>query len=79
VPGNFTFLLMTDREDLDDQIYGTFVGCGIADDKTPRAASGEGPREAAEGEPPLRLQPDPQVQPGREAPTSPTASATTSS
>ena len=21
VPGNFTFLLMTDREDLDDQIY----------------------------------------------------------
>jgi type I restriction enzyme R subunit len=38
--GNFTFLLMTDRDDLDDQIYGTFVGCGIADDKTPRAASG---------------------------------------
>ncbi len=40
LPGNFTFLLMTDREDLDDQIYGTFVGCGIADSKTPRAASG---------------------------------------
>ena len=40
VPGNFTFLLMTDREDLDSQIYKTFVGCGIADDKTPRAASG---------------------------------------
>jgi type I restriction enzyme R subunit len=40
LPGNFTFLLMTDREDLDDQIYGTFVGCGIADNKTPRAASG---------------------------------------
>jgi type I restriction enzyme, R subunit len=40
LPGNFTFLLMTDREDLDDQIYGTFVGCGIADDQTPRAASG---------------------------------------
>lgn len=38
--GNFTFLLMTDREDLDDQIYGTFVGCGIADNQTPRAASG---------------------------------------
>ncbi|MEW5718215.1 MAG: type I restriction endonuclease subunit R [Chloroflexota bacterium] len=40
VPGNFTFLLMTDREDLDDQIWRTFVGCGIADDKTPRAESG---------------------------------------
>jgi len=40
LPGNFTFLLMTDREDLDDQIYGTFIGCGIADQQTPRAASG---------------------------------------
>ena len=38
--GNFTFLLMTDRNDLDGQIYKTFVGCGIADDKTSRAASG---------------------------------------
>ena len=42
VPGNFTFLLMTDRTDLDDQLYGTFVGCGIVDEKeTPRAASGD--------------------------------------
>ena len=39
--GNFTFLLMTDRNDLDGQIYGTFLGCGIADDNTPRAASGD--------------------------------------
>ncbi len=39
--GNFTFLLMTDRNDLDSQIYKTFVGCGIADKKTPRAASGD--------------------------------------
>ena len=39
--GNFTFLLMTDRNDLDSQIYRTFVGCGIADDTTPRAASGD--------------------------------------
>ena len=31
--GNFTFLLMTDRNDLGNQIYKTFVGCGIADDK----------------------------------------------
>lgn len=40
VPGNFTFVIMTDREDLDDQIYRTFVGCGVADEKTPRAADG---------------------------------------
>ena len=39
--GNFTFLLMTDRNDLDGQIYKTFVGCGIADDQTPRAASAD--------------------------------------
>lgn len=39
VPGNFTFLVMTDREDLDDQIFRTFVGCSVADEKTPRAGS----------------------------------------
>ena len=40
VPGNFTFVIMTDREDLDEQIYKTFVGCSIADAKTtPRAGS----------------------------------------
>ena len=41
VPGNFTFLLMTDRNDLDSQIYKTFVGCGVAETRTPRAASGD--------------------------------------
>jgi type I restriction enzyme R subunit len=40
VPGRFTFLLMTDRHDLDSQIYKTFAGCGIVDETTPRAASG---------------------------------------
>lgn len=40
VPGNFSFIVMTDRDDLDDQLYRTFVGCGVADDKTPRAGSG---------------------------------------
>lgn len=40
VPGNFTFVIMTDREDLDDQIFRTFVGCDVADEKTPRAGSG---------------------------------------
>jgi type I restriction enzyme R subunit len=41
LPGNFTFVVMTDRNDLDTQIYKTFVGCGVADDKTPRASSGD--------------------------------------
>ena len=41
--GNFTFLICTDREDLDDQIYKTFAGCGLVDhDKDPcRAGSGK--------------------------------------
>jgi type I restriction enzyme R subunit len=41
--GNFTFLVLTDREDLDKQIYQTIAGCGLADnDRDPcRAASGE--------------------------------------
>jgi type I restriction enzyme R subunit len=41
VPGNFTFVLMTDRDDLDSQIFRTFVGCGVADEKSPRASSGK--------------------------------------
>jgi len=41
VPGNFTFVVMTDREDLDDQICRTFIGCGVADEQTPRASSGQ--------------------------------------
>jgi len=41
--GNFTFLVLTDRDDLDTQIYKTFAGCGIVDhDKEPcRASSGD--------------------------------------
>jgi type I restriction enzyme R subunit len=49
VPGNFTFLLMTDREDLDDQIWRTFIGCGIADQETPRASSGKDLQEILQG------------------------------
>ena len=40
--GNFTFLVLTDRDDLDNQIYRTFAGCGVVDhDREPcRAADG---------------------------------------
>ncbi|MDD2605154.1 MAG: DEAD/DEAH box helicase family protein [Desulfobacteraceae bacterium] len=43
IGGNFTFLVLTDRDDLDTQIYKTFAGCGVVDnDRDPcRAASGE--------------------------------------
>jgi type I restriction enzyme, R subunit len=41
--GNFTFLICTDRDDLDTQIYKTFAGCGLVDnDRDPcRAANGQ--------------------------------------
>ena len=41
--GNFTFLVLTDRDDLDNQIYKTFAGCGVVDhDRDPcRASSGQ--------------------------------------
>jgi len=38
--GNFTFVMLTDRDDLDTQLYKTFAGCGIVDhDKDPCRAS----------------------------------------
>lgn len=41
--GNFTFIVLTDREDLDSQIYKTFAGIGLVDhDRDPcRASSGK--------------------------------------
>ena len=34
--GNYTFVVLTDRDDLDTQIYKTFAGCGLVDnDKDP--------------------------------------------
>ncbi|OLU34689.1 DEAD/DEAH box helicase [Pseudomonas sp. PA15(2017)] len=41
--GNYTLVVLTDRDDLDTQIYKTFGGCGVVDnDRDPcRATSGE--------------------------------------
>ena len=41
--GNFTFVILTDRDDLDTQLYKTFAGCGVVDnDRDPcRASSGQ--------------------------------------
>lgn len=49
VPGNFTFLVVTDREDLDGQIRRTFAGCGLADETTPAAGDGRHLKELLQG------------------------------
>ena len=41
ISAGYTFVIMTDRNDLDSQIYRTFVGCGLCDENTPRAANGD--------------------------------------
>ena len=43
MPGNWTFVILTDRVDLDDQIYKTFARCGavIEPEERVRAQSGE--------------------------------------
>jgi len=43
VPGNWTFLVVTDREDLDRQIYQNFAGAGVVTEpeEAVRASSGE--------------------------------------
>ncbi len=40
--GNFTFLICTDREDLDKQIYNTFAGCGLVDNDQDPCCAGSG-------------------------------------
>jgi type I restriction enzyme R subunit len=40
--GNFTFLIITDREDLDKQIYTTFSGCGIVDNDRDKCRASSG-------------------------------------
>ena len=49
VPGNFTFVIMTDRDDLDVQIWRTFLGCGVTDENTPHASSGRELRAILQG------------------------------
>jgi type I restriction enzyme R subunit len=40
--GNFSFLILTDREDLDTQIYKTFAGCGVVDNDKVKCRAGSG-------------------------------------
>ena len=38
----YTFVLLTDRKELDDQIHKTFVGCGVSTNKGDKASGAEG-------------------------------------
>ena len=40
IPGNWTFVIVTDRHELDDQIYRTFVNCGAVTEEHIQAESG---------------------------------------
>jgi type I restriction enzyme R subunit len=42
VPGNWTFLIVTDRTDLDDQIYKNFANCDIVTEAEERVRAGSG-------------------------------------
>jgi type I restriction enzyme R subunit len=42
ISGTYTFVVVTDRKDLDKQIYGNFVDCGAITEKQARAESGRG-------------------------------------
>ena len=42
VGGNFTFLICTDRGDLNGQIYKTFAGCGLVDNDRDECRAGSG-------------------------------------
>jgi len=42
VGGNYTFLICTDRDDLDGQIYKTFAGCGLVDNDRDECRAGSG-------------------------------------
>jgi len=41
IPGNFTFVIVTDRQDLDNQIYRNFAGAGAVTEEQVQAESGE--------------------------------------
>ncbi len=41
IQGNWTFVILTDREDLDDQIYKTFSACDAVKDKNVQAKSAD--------------------------------------
>jgi type I restriction enzyme R subunit len=45
IPGNYTFVIATDRNELDKQIYGTFESIGAVIDDSTKATSGDNLKE----------------------------------
>lgn len=41
ISARYTFVLLTDRKELDEQLFGTFVGCGISTNKKDKATGAE--------------------------------------
>ena len=75
VPGNWTFLVVTDRDDLDNQIYKNFRNTGAVTEEC-QADSGEHLKQLLQRRPPLHLHADPEVRArrrGRSTRSSPTA------
>ena len=65
-PGDWTFLIVTDRTELDDQIAGTFAACGELDENTRVRAGAEprAPERALAGQRALHLHSDPEIRHG---------------
>ncbi len=42
VSAGYTFVLLTDRKEHDDQLYRTFVGCGVSTNKSDKATGADG-------------------------------------
>ena len=63
MPGNWTFVMVTDRAELDDQLHGEFDDAGAVAERHVQATSSAAPARAARRGPPLRLHADPQVPP----------------
>ena len=64
IPGNWTFVIVTDREDLDGQIYRNFANTGALLEDEKAGSRGERRRFAADAErrrPPLCVHADPEV------------------
>ena len=61
IPGNWTFLIVTDRDELDDQIYKNFANTGADHREAVPGRKRRTPEATADRRPPLRLHADPEV------------------
>ncbi len=61
MPGNWTFVIVTDRKELDEQIYKNFASAGAVTEQEAQPTSGEHLRQLLQGRPPLCLHLDPEV------------------